>query len=111
MVTIDEIVEKHYEGRGPDFLKIDVQGYELEVLKGAERSLATLRVILIETNLLDIYTDAPLLPELMEWMHLRGWTPYDICGLTRRPLDRGLWQADFVFVPKESPLRSDKRWA
>ena len=110
MMTIDEVVEKHYEGGGPDFLKIDVQGYELEVLKGAERSLSALRVILVETNLLDIYKDVPLLPEVMEWMNARGWTPYDVCGITRRPLDRALWQADFVFVPSTSKFRADKRW-
>ena len=110
MVTIDEVVAKHYGGRGPDFLKIDVQGYELEVLNGAESSLSALRVILVETNLIDIYKDVPLLAELMEWMNSRGWTPYDVCGLTRRPLDRALWQADFVFVPSASSLRANKRW-
>jgi hypothetical protein len=27
-----------------------------------------------------------------------------------RPLDQALWQADFIFVPRRSILRSDKRW-
>ncbi|MEI6429801.1 MAG: FkbM family methyltransferase [Pseudanabaena sp. ELA607] len=37
MTTIDQIVQQHYDGKSPQFLKIDVQGYELEVLKGAEQ--------------------------------------------------------------------------
>jgi hypothetical protein len=44
------------------------------------------------------------------WLNERDWVAYDICGLTRRPLDGALWQADFMFVPCNSPLRNDKRW-
>ena len=53
----------------------------------------------------------PLLADAIAWLNDRDWVAYDICGLTRRPLDRTLWQADFIFVPRNSPLRTDKRWA
>ncbi|MEH1792137.1 hypothetical protein [Nostoc sp.] len=43
-------------------------------------------------------------------MNVIGLLAYDICGLTRRPLDQALWQADLIFVPRNSPLISDKRW-
>jgi hypothetical protein len=111
MRTVDEIVQEHFAGRSPDFLKLDVQGYELEVLKGAEHSLANIQAILAEVNLLDIHQHVPLLGEMMSWLGDRDWVAYDICGLTRRPLDKALWQADFIFVPRHSRLRSDKRWA
>ena len=110
MQTVDQVVQNHFGGRSPDFLKLDVQGYELEVLKGAEKSLASLQVILAEVNLLDIHQNVPLLADIITWLNERDWVAYDICGLTRRPLDKALWQADFVFVPRESALRSDKRW-
>jgi hypothetical protein len=41
---------------------------------------------------------------------LRDWIAYNICGLTRRPLDRALRQADFIFVARDSELRQNKRW-
>ena len=110
MKTIDSIVEESFTNFPPDFLKIDVQGYELEVLKGAEKSLPNMKVILAEINLLDIHQNVPLLADVITWLNNRGWVAYDICGLTRRPLDRALWQADFIFVPLNSPLRLDKRW-
>jgi FkbM family methyltransferase len=110
MTTVDAIVRDHFHGKSPDFLKLDVQGYELEVLKGAEQSLPEIQVILAEVNLLDIHQNVPLLAEMMGWLDHRDWVAYDICGLTRRPLDRALWQADFIFVPRHSPLRSNKRW-
>ena len=111
MRTVDEVAAKEFPGKGPDLLKLDVQGYELEILKGAESTLPKLGVILLETNLIDIYRGVPLLAEIVAWLNARDWVAYDICGLTRRPLDQALWQADFIFVPKASALRADKRWS
>ena len=109
-ITIDATVRRAYAGRAPDLLKLDVQGYELEVLKGAEASLRDIRVILSELSLLDIHEGVPLLDEVMVWLSQRGFVPYDICGLTRRPLDRALWQTDMVFVRRDDALRRDKRY-
>ncbi|BAY33449.1 hypothetical protein NIES2107_53450 [Nostoc carneum NIES-2107] len=111
MTTVDIIVNEQFKSCPPDFLKLDVQGYELEVLKGAEKSLTQMQLILAEVNLLDIHKNVPLLAEVVGWLNERDWVAYDICGLTRRPLDQALWQADFIFVPRNSPLISDKRWA
>ncbi|WNZ27308.1 FkbM family methyltransferase [Leptolyngbya sp. NK1-12] len=111
MQTVDQVVQGKLNGRIPDLLKLDVQGYELEVLKGAEQSLSNIQVILAEVNLLDIHKDVPLLANIIAWLDQRDWVAYDICGLTRRPLDRALWQADMIFVPRNSSFRLDKRWA
>jgi len=110
MRTIDQIVSEHFDDRGPEFLKLDVQGYELEVLKGAEKTLPQIQVILAEINLLDIHQNVPLLADVVAWLNNRDWVAYDICGFIRRPLDQALWQIDMIFVPKNSPLRIDKRW-
>jgi FkbM family methyltransferase len=110
MRTIDDVVAKEYEGRGPDFLKMDVQGYELEVLKGATGTLRSIEVILAEINFLDLHDEVPLLAQFVSWMSERDWVAYDICGLTRRPLDRALWQADMIFVPENSPFRQSKSY-
>ncbi len=110
MRTVDDMVQNEFRGRAPELLKLDVQGYELEVLRGAENSLAQVEVILTEVNLLDIHRGVPLLGEVMAWLASRHWLAYDICGLTRRPLDQALWQADMIFLPENSPLRANKRW-
>ncbi|HEY9824593.1 MAG TPA: FkbM family methyltransferase [Stenomitos sp.] len=110
MRTIDSIVQEHYSDRPPELLKIDVQGYELEVLKGAEQTLPYLQGILAEVNLIDIHQGVSLFAETVSWLHERGWGAFDICELHRRPLDDALWQIDVLFVPYHSPLRTDKRW-
>lgn len=111
MRTIDSVVENDLSGRVPEFLKMDVQGYELEVLKGAARSLPSVQVVLAEVNLLEVYDGVSLVAEFISWMLERGWVTYDICGLIRRPLDRALWQADMLFVPVDSRFRQNKAYA
>lgn len=110
MRSVDNMIARG-ELTPPDLLKLDVQGYELEVLKGAARTLDRVQLILAEVNFLDIHAGVPLAPQLFDWLARRGWVPYDICEVTRRPLDGALWQADFLFVPVNSALRRDKRWA
>ena len=106
--TLDKTIRDSYAGRAPDLLKLDVQGFELEVLKGCEASLRGVRAILTELSLLDLHENVPLLHEVIGWLGERGFVAYDICGMTRRPLDKALWQADMIFVREDDPLRRDK---
>ena len=108
MKTVDQVVA---QSQAPDFLKLDVQGYEFEVLQGAGQTLPKISAILTEVNLIDIHKDVHLLDELIMLLRSQGFVAYDICGLARRPFDKALWQADFIFVPLDSQLRADKRWA
>lgn len=110
MRRLDALAGEDFGGRGPELLKLDVQGYELEVLRGAQSSLRDMRAILAEVNFIDLHEGAPLLAPLVAWLEERNFVAFDICGLTRRPLDGALWQADLLFVPRDSPLRADKRW-
>lgn len=94
----------------PDFIKIDTQGYELEILKGAEKTMQHAQFILLEVSLIDIYKSCPLVAEVMVFMQAKGFVLYDICSLMRRPFDKALYQSDFLFVKENLPFRADKRW-
>jgi FkbM family methyltransferase len=110
MTTLDEITL----GTGfskPDFLKLDVQGYELSVLCGGEKTLSSTEAILMEINLMPIYQDAPLLHDVAAFMAELDFRLYDICTFFRRPYDGALWQMDAVFVHTSSQLLASKRWA
>lgn len=57
-----------------DFLNLDIQGAELEALKGATRTLENVRYIYTEISTEELYTGQVLEPELSEWLAARGFT-------------------------------------
>lgn len=107
--TLDKIIEiNNYPF--PAFLKLDVQGHELEVLKGAQQCLTHCEVCLMEVTFLDFGSGDPLILEVLNFMDTKGFQVYDISQLMRRPKDKALYQADVFFVKKSSSLLSYKGW-
>jgi FkbM family methyltransferase len=93
----------------PALLKIDAQGYELEILKGATELLPAIEAILLEISIIEINKGAPLLHDVVVFMKALGFVAYDILQIHRRPLDAALNQIDFIFVRENSSLIADKR--
>jgi FkbM family methyltransferase len=104
--TLDSLTH-HLDG--PEFIKIDVQGYELEVLRGGEQTLAKAQAVLIELSLIEINVGAPLLDEALSFMRAAGFVAYDVLEIHRRPLDGAMNQIDILFMREDSFLRADKR--
>ena len=107
METLDQVAQTHMNG-AVNFLKLDVQGYELEILKGSSHLLRNVEVVLMEVSILPLIEQAPLMHEVLHYMKEQGFITYDICSFIRRPLDQALWQSDFLFVRETSPLLSQK---
>ena len=93
-----------------DMIKIDVQGYELEVLKGAEACLKDTELLLIEVSFQQIYENSPLADEVISYASSKGFHIFDICSYATRPFDGKLAQSDMLFARKNSILFSDKGW-
>ena len=87
-----------------------MQGHELEVLKGAEKSLAHGEVCLLEISLLDLGESQPLLAEMINYMDAKNFQAYDISQFMRRPFDKVLFQIDMFFVKNNSSLIHSERW-
>ena len=100
---LDDIVAQWRGGVENAFLKIDVQGAELEVLAGGLQVLANCSLVQLELAMLAYNEGAPLLPQAVEWMAQQGWLPTEISGFSR-PRDR-LVQIDMLFTPTSSKLR------
>lgn len=109
-VTIDEIVAQH-ELKPPYFLKADVQGAELSVLTGAGSVLAKTDMVILETSFFHFFENGPLFEDVVAFMKARDFVPYDIFGLSYRPLDGALAQVDVVFVRTESVFRTRHEFA
>jgi FkbM family methyltransferase len=104
--TLDSLL---LEVRPPGFLKIDAQGYELEILKGSSHVLPAFDAVLLEIATIEINEGAPLLHDVVAFMKTLGFVAYDILEIHRRPLDKALNQVDIVFVREQSMLITDKR--
>jgi FkbM family methyltransferase len=112
MVTLDALTAGTEFAR-PQLIKLDVQGYELEVLAGATSLLRNrdLEAIVLEVSLIAINVGNPLFREVSEFLHRHNFRLYDIASLIRRPLDSALWQLDAIFVREWSQLVKSHRWA
>lgn len=110
MQTLDAILARNRPQ--PYFLKLDLQGYESEVLRGAKQTLQGTEVILTELALLEYNKNAKLIAELMSLLHESSFLLYDICGLMRRESDQALYHIDAIFVRDGSQLRAPRYfWA
>ena len=94
----------------PDICKIDVQGFEIEVLKGAGSIFGKTEVFILEASLFNFFPNQPLLHEIIAYMTQRGYVIYDFAGFTNRPLDMALGQLDICFVKEDSILRKNHGW-
>ena len=58
-----------------DFLWLDLQGFELEALRGAEKLLSGVSAIHTEVSHRQLYEGGVLYPELESWLVQRGFRP------------------------------------
>jgi FkbM family methyltransferase len=101
--TLDHVAETALPDAHELFVKIDVQGAELEVLAGAAATLSRSALVQLETAMLPYNDGAPLLPEVVNWMAARNWLPIEVSGFSR-PRE-ALVQIDLLFAPEPSALR------
>jgi FkbM family methyltransferase len=109
MKTIDTLI-KSGEIALPHFIKLDVQGYEIEVLEGWTKGCEQCEVIQCEISLLPLIPKAPLLHEVVAYLSNRGFMMFDVTELIRSPSDGAVWQIDALFCRKDSPLRINRFW-
>lgn len=87
-----------------DLLNLDIQGAELEALRGLGSKIHEVKAIYCEVNLKELYQGAPLFTELCDWLHERGFSLADIVKLDEGWGD-GLWLNNDFHNPKLRRIR------
>ena len=80
----------------PALLKIDVQGFELEVLRGSDELLDRFSVVYCECSFIPLYESQALAHQVIAYLARRGFALSGFCNPAFAP-DGSTIQADFVF--------------
>jgi FkbM family methyltransferase len=104
-----------------DFLKIDIQGSELEVLKSGQQKLSRAIAIQTEVSFVTLYQNQPTIGMVDIAMREMGFVPHCLAELKRWPIApivvdgnprkslRQLLEADIVYVRDFSSLKNMDR--
>lgn len=104
--TLDSCISNHSKLR-PNFLKVDVEGADLDVIKGAEANLgSSILGIQVEVSFIERHVGAPFFSEIDEYLREQGFSLFVlaqehwlrsnmVCGVNTNP--QVIW-ADGVYV-------------
>lgn len=99
--TIDDLAEQ-YKVNSLDLLKIDTQGAELAVLRGATSLLSRTAAIWVEVSFVKLYEQSCLFHEVHESLYNHGFQLTELTAGWRSPSGE-LAQADGLFQRRSSP--------
>jgi hypothetical protein len=99
MVRLDTVITNHLSNIKPDLIKIDVQGAELDVLKGLGNFIHDVKYIQLEVSYLRNNKNGCFADEVIEYLILHG---FYIVGVINSFKDdyKMLIQQDYIFKNK-----------
>jgi FkbM family methyltransferase len=95
--TLDAIFHDLCQPGEGVYLKIDTQGFEGRVLRGADRSLPKIDTVEMEMSLTPLYSNEPTFGELYQLLLAKGYTVVGLEPGFTNPQTGQLLQADAVF--------------
>lgn len=78
LARLDDVMAADYPGCERSFIKVDVQGYELDVLKGGANTLAAACGVKLEMSLAPLYEGQALADEIHGLMLAGGFVLWDL---------------------------------
>ena len=89
----------------PDIIKIDAEGLDLEVLKGASNYFGKTEIFMVEAGVVNKLFDNSFL-KLINFMDCNGYRLFEITDLNRPLQPQVLWLVELVFVKKNGFIDS-----
>lgn len=83
----------------PDFLKLDTQGSDLDILKGSTRALKETKLVVIELPIVVYNLNAPFIGEILEFMDLSDFIPIGVTEI--HIMQKVFVQIDIAFLHKK----------
>jgi len=93
--TLDSVVEEHNLPL-PQFLKIDTQGSELDIMAGANKVMRNVDIVYLECPIIEFNYKAPNIFEYLTFMRSYDLIPIDVFEIHRA--EEVLLQIDIMFI-------------
>jgi FkbM family methyltransferase len=95
---LDDLASGFLPPKGDLMIKIDTQGYEMHVLKGATGLLHRVVAMQLELSLVALYEGAPTFSEMLSYMQSIGFEVFNIVPVFRDKRTGRVLQVDGYFV-------------
>lgn len=102
VARLDDFLER-VELKGKMLLKLDVQGYELEVLRGGLKTLEDVDYIFSEVSFQPLYEGQPLFDDVYDFLKPLGFAYAGDLEVLPSPVDGSILQADALFIRQGTP--------
>ena len=101
-ITLDSFVNEHFID-AIDFIKIDVQGAELDILKGSKKLLNNVLKIVCEVEFVPLYYNQPLFGDIAKFLSQYNFMFNKFLGLSGRTLKP-------LIANKDKTIASQHMW-
>lgn len=98
VVTLNDFLAEHNLNT-PDIIKIDAEGLDIDVLKGASNYFSKTEIFMVEAAVMNkMFTNDVL--TMLEFMHKAGYKLFDITDINRTQKQNALWLVELVFIKR-----------
>ncbi len=109
--SLDALFSDRIGAADRTLLKLDLEGHELAALRGGQRLLDAVEVVLTELQFFEINDNGrPVFADILNFLRTCDFELYDFACLSQRPRDMRLRMGDVVFARRDSALLSDRSW-
>jgi FkbM family methyltransferase len=98
---LDDLFNNYYKEGDNVLVKVDTQGYEMNILNGGEISLQNIKGIQIEMSIIQLYNGGILYKEMIDYIEKKGFKLYSIENGFSDPNTGELLQIDGIFFKNE----------
>jgi FkbM family methyltransferase len=102
VTTLDAVWDRVVETTDRVYLKLDVQGFELSVLRGATRSLGDIVLLEAELSLQALYYDAPSYDRVVGYLDEAGYRLVSLCEGPEDARTGEMLEFDGIFLNRRS---------
>ena len=109
--SLDDLFSSTISSADRSLLKLDLEGHELQALKGAIQLLERIEVVVCEVAFFDINDGGrPLFTDISEFLLRHSFVLFDLASLNGRRRDERLRTGDAIYARKNSFLVRDNRF-